>query len=257
MLRNPNDLTVRGDFDILLHSLSPDELEMLEAGIVQDGLTDPIILWNNVIVDGHNRHRIALKLGLREVPTKDKEFTDENQAKAWILSNQLGRRNLFPHLASIYRGRLIELLRPDIGTTEAVRQVASEQQKSERTVYRDLEIVEGLETNEALRTQYLGGNLSATALLAELKRDVVVPKVTTKEDREREAQRVFPKTARIVLDRVITGCDTLEGLCRDVGIVFKNRGLELARFSELLASPDLSKIREEAERLKEVEYEER
>lgn len=51
------------------------------------------MLWGNVLIDGHNRYRIALKHSL-PFETVQKEFVDEDEAAIWIMQNQLGRRNL-------------------------------------------------------------------------------------------------------------------------------------------------------------------
>jgi hypothetical protein len=48
-----------------------------------------------MLIDGHNRHKICTA---RNIPftTTDKEFLDRDDAKLWIIDNQLGRRNLTP-----------------------------------------------------------------------------------------------------------------------------------------------------------------
>ena len=43
----------------LIPPLTPEEYSGLEQSILAEGCRDAIILWNNIIVDGHNRYRIC------------------------------------------------------------------------------------------------------------------------------------------------------------------------------------------------------
>ena len=57
-------------------------------------------------VKKHN-YKIAQEYGL-EYQTVEIELPDKEAAKEWIITNQLGRRNLTPLEASYYRGKLYE-----------------------------------------------------------------------------------------------------------------------------------------------------
>lgn len=87
------------EFESLIPSLSDDEFRQLEANCVRDGIRDPLVVWpqddgNDILVDGHNRFRIsAMHAGIR-FDIKRMEFKDRDEAKIWIIKNQLGRRNL-------------------------------------------------------------------------------------------------------------------------------------------------------------------
>ena len=82
---------------LLASGLSEDELSQLEENILEEGLVlMPLIVWNDTIVDGHNRYRIAQAhpgIGFR---THEKQFSNRYEALSWICKNQLGRRNLTP-----------------------------------------------------------------------------------------------------------------------------------------------------------------
>lgn len=88
-------LKIDPEFADQIPPLTEEEFQQLEANILSDGeVINPIIIWNGVIVDGHNRFRI-LELH-PEVPyrTFEKKFSDRSEVIAWICKNQLGRRNL-------------------------------------------------------------------------------------------------------------------------------------------------------------------
>ena len=90
-----NDLTIDPEFAHKIPPLTREEFEQLEANILADGVViNPLIVWNGMIVDGHNRYRILQEHP--EIPCQihEKEFTDRYEVIAWICKNQLGRRNL-------------------------------------------------------------------------------------------------------------------------------------------------------------------
>jgi len=93
-------LTIRDDFKNLIPPLSTEEFELLEASIKKEGCRDPIVTWNNTIIDGHNRYAICIK---HNIPFKTVEhsFEDDDEAKLWIIENQMARRNLTPYQRSV------------------------------------------------------------------------------------------------------------------------------------------------------------
>ena len=58
-----------------------------------EGCRDPLLTWNNILVDGHNRYEICNRRG---ISFKVNEIQSENieDIKVWIIDNQRGRRNL-------------------------------------------------------------------------------------------------------------------------------------------------------------------
>lgn len=89
------ELRIDPEFEEKIPPLTAEEFQQLEDNILADGIViNPIIVWNGVIVDGHNRYRIASKHPHILFTTCEKEFADRYEAIAWICKNQLGRRNL-------------------------------------------------------------------------------------------------------------------------------------------------------------------
>ena len=90
-------LTIDPEFEGKIPPLREEELKQLEENILADGVViNPLIVWDGVIVDGHNRYRILQKHPEIQFTTYEKEFPDRYAAIAWICKNQLGRRNLTP-----------------------------------------------------------------------------------------------------------------------------------------------------------------
>jgi len=82
------------EFKSLIPPLQDDELARLEQNILsRKKCYDAVIVWEGVIVDGHNRFEICMRHGI-EFEVAKMHFSSREEAKVWILENQLGRRNL-------------------------------------------------------------------------------------------------------------------------------------------------------------------
>jgi len=86
-------LIIDPEFRDLIPPLNDEELAMLEESIVANGCESALIVWDGVIVDGHNRYAICQKHGIPFAVT-EKNFDSREDAMLWMLRNQLGRRNL-------------------------------------------------------------------------------------------------------------------------------------------------------------------
>ena len=110
------DLTVDPEFRDLIPPLNEEELKLLEASIVADGCESPLIVWNGVIVDGHNRYAICRK---HEIPfaIQEKNFSSRDDAMLWMLRNQLGRRNLNDY----QRGEMVLVLKRQLASVAEMK----------------------------------------------------------------------------------------------------------------------------------------
>lgn len=86
-------IAIKREFQELLRSQTKEEQGELESSLLLDGCRDPIVLWGNIIVDGHHRYTICTKYGI-PFNTVQKDFPGELEAKLWIIRNQRSRRNL-------------------------------------------------------------------------------------------------------------------------------------------------------------------
>ena len=106
---NLNALKIDPEFQGKIPPLTFEELEQLEKNIVNDGkVINPIIVWNGLIVDGHNRYAILQKHPDIPYTVHEKEFASRYEAIIWICKNQLGRRNLTPEQKKYLVGKQYE-----------------------------------------------------------------------------------------------------------------------------------------------------
>ena len=127
----PEQINIQIDysFKYLIPPLTDAEYKGLEENILADGIRDPIVLWNNTIVDGHNRYEIARKYGL-PFETVQKEFDSAKDAEQWIILNQFGRRNL-----SAYDRSVLALKLKPIVAEKAKENILATQNNSNSTVH--------------------------------------------------------------------------------------------------------------------------
>ena len=91
MLQQP---TIDREFKALMPPLTDEEYAQLEQNIVSSRkCRDAIVLWNGIIIDGVNRYCICVTHGI-EFKVEEMSFDSREDAKVWIIENQLGRRNL-------------------------------------------------------------------------------------------------------------------------------------------------------------------
>ena len=98
-------ITVDSEFKELIPPLSFEELTQLSENIAKDGCRDPLVIWNNTLVDGHNRYDICNRLKL-PFKTIENEFKDRSEVIEWIIRNQFGRRNLSSYILTTLALRL-------------------------------------------------------------------------------------------------------------------------------------------------------
>ncbi|HNR65452.1 MAG TPA: MT-A70 family methyltransferase [Atribacterota bacterium] len=105
-----NTLHIDPEFKSLIPPLSTEEKELLEKSILSEGCRDPLVVWQNgslTLIDGHNRYEICQRNGIK-YDTKQLKFSNKEEVKDWIITNQLGRRNLTDSLREYFRGKLYE-----------------------------------------------------------------------------------------------------------------------------------------------------
>lgn len=88
------------ELESLIPPLSNEEFKQLERNILEEGIREPLITWNGILIDGHNRYRIAQEHDIN-YETLEKEFENIFLVKVWMIYNQFGRRNLSNYWKSV------------------------------------------------------------------------------------------------------------------------------------------------------------
>lgn len=106
--------------------LSTDEYAQLKQNILQNGCLDKLLVWKKsaqeyILVDGHNRYQICKDLGIN-FQIAILEFPDKEAAKLFMLTHQMGRRNLTIEQLSYLRGKRYEQEKAVISNSLGINQ---------------------------------------------------------------------------------------------------------------------------------------
>jgi len=84
-------IKVDPEFQQLIPPLSADERDLLEKNIIQDGCRDPLVVWDGILLDGHNRLEIckAHDIPFETVDASPKEPPCHTQNQAIISKTEL------------------------------------------------------------------------------------------------------------------------------------------------------------------------
>ena len=88
-----SDIKIESEFKHLLPPLTEEQKAELEKDIIKNGCLTPLVVWNNILIDGHHRYDICTKNNI-PFDLTEMEFKDKLEVMEWIWSNQKNRRNL-------------------------------------------------------------------------------------------------------------------------------------------------------------------
>lgn len=88
------NITVNADLKAYIDPLTPDEHDALERSLLAEGCRDALVLWGDVLVDGHNRYGICQKHGLPYLTVQNPRFQSMEDVHLWMIDQHLGRRSV-------------------------------------------------------------------------------------------------------------------------------------------------------------------
>lgn len=112
-------MIIDNEFKGLIPPLTDEEYKGLEESILKDGCRDALVLWGEILVDGHNRYEICTRHNI-PFKTVQKEFTSRDEVMLWMIDNQLARRNI-----NKYARTTLESVSDEIKTLQKTRKEKS------------------------------------------------------------------------------------------------------------------------------------
>jgi len=88
------DIVVNEELKAYIDPLTPEEYESLERSLLAEGCRDALVLWGDVLVDGHNRYGICQKHGLPFQTVQNARFRTIADVHLWMIDQHLGRRSV-------------------------------------------------------------------------------------------------------------------------------------------------------------------
>lgn len=194
----------------LIPPLTDYEFETLRDNCLNEGIREPIIVWGDIIIDGHNRYKIAKEHNL-PFKTLTKNFKSKSEVIQWIVKNQLGRRNISSYGRCLLALKIKPIVEADsqqrmlAGVTPmqnsaqgTTRDILAKLAETSHDTLRKVELLEQDATPE-LKAQLLAGTISINAAYKKTKKLF--------EEKEREKLNI-PKQG-------ITQSKTLDTLSSD------------------------------------------
>jgi hypothetical protein len=74
--------------------LTANEYAALERSILSEGCRDALVLWGEVLIDGHNRYTICQKHGVEFKTVQNNSFATIEDVMLWMIDNHLARRSM-------------------------------------------------------------------------------------------------------------------------------------------------------------------
>lgn len=123
------DVVVNEELKAYIDPLTSEEYEALERSLLAEGCRDALVLWGNVLVDGHNRYGICQKHGLPFQTVQNTRFQSMEDVHLWMIDQHLGRRSV----SDFQRGVLALRKREIMAARRALREAASDTAAPEET----------------------------------------------------------------------------------------------------------------------------
>ncbi len=103
-------ITINEDLRAYIDPLTEDEYAALERSLLAEGCRDALVLWGDLLVDGHNRYGICQKHGIPFNTVQNKTFKSMDDVHLWMIDNHLGRRSVSDFQRGVLALRKKEIL---------------------------------------------------------------------------------------------------------------------------------------------------
>jgi transposase-like protein len=123
------DIRIDEGLRAYIDPLTEDEHEALERSLLAEGCRDALVLWGDLLVDGHNRYAICQKHGIEFQTRQNTTFKSMEDVHLWMIENHLGRRSVSDFQRGVLALRKKEILLartppegsapPDAGSADA------------------------------------------------------------------------------------------------------------------------------------------
>lgn len=124
------DIVVNEELKAYIDPLTPDEHEALERSLLAEGCRDALVLWGDILVDGHNRYGICRQHDLPFQTVQNTRFQSLDDVHLWMIEQHLGRRSVSDFQRGVLALRKREILaerRARMQETEASAKPAAEE----------------------------------------------------------------------------------------------------------------------------------
>ncbi|MFJ1466662.1 MULTISPECIES: hypothetical protein [Massilia] len=113
------NITINEELRSFIDPLTPVEYAALERSLLADGCRDALVLWRDVLIDGHNRYDICTKHGIEFRTVNNDKFDSLEDVMLWVIDNNLARRSV-----SDFQRGMLALRKKEIVAARAAQRAA-------------------------------------------------------------------------------------------------------------------------------------
>ncbi|WP_194723806.1 hypothetical protein [Noviherbaspirillum malthae] len=111
-------ITINEELRAYIDPLTEDEYQALERSLLAEGCRDALVLWGDLLVDGHNRYGICQKHGIPFNTVQNTNFKTMEDVHLWMINNHLGRRSVSDFQRGVLALRKKEILSARLAQAE-------------------------------------------------------------------------------------------------------------------------------------------
>ncbi|MEB0136797.1 hypothetical protein QN362_15775 [Actimicrobium sp. CCC2.4] len=104
-------ITVNDELRGTIDPLTTNEYTALERSLLAEGCRDALVLWGDILIDGHNRYAICQQHGIAFNTVQNTSFGTIADVMLWMIDNHLARRSV-----SDFQRGVLALRKKDIVT---------------------------------------------------------------------------------------------------------------------------------------------
>jgi polyhydroxyalkanoate synthesis regulator phasin len=113
------DITINDELRSFIDPLTPVEYAALERSLLAEGCRDALVLWRDVLIDGHNRYDICRKHDIPFRTVQNDRFDSLEDVMLWVIDNNLARRSV-----SDFQRGMLALRKKEIVAARAAQRAA-------------------------------------------------------------------------------------------------------------------------------------
>jgi len=114
-------IVVNEELKAYIDPLTPQEYEALERSLLAEGCRDALVLWGDVLVDGHNRYGICMRHGLPFQTVQATRFETMEDVHLWMIDQHLGRRSVSDFQRGVLALRKKEIVQSRLARSQGAK----------------------------------------------------------------------------------------------------------------------------------------
>lgn len=127
-------ITINEELRSLIDPLADIEYAALERSLRLEGCRDALVLWNDILIDGHNRYAICRKLDIPFKTVQNTSFSSIEDVQLWVIENNLARRSV-----SDYQRGVLALRKKDIVAARSAQRAGAVDKRADKPADDDAE----------------------------------------------------------------------------------------------------------------------